>query len=131
MQAEPINGHRSSGEEGHERWMARALALAARGAGHTSPNPSVGAVIVRSGQVVGEGYHRRAGSAHAEVDALRQAGEAARGATLYVTLAAAFELEQTAVERVGRDILVRGRVARDPSAAVEGRVAVPASGETG
>ena len=66
--------------------MQCAIALAARGAGHTSPNPVVGAVAVCGGRVVGEGYHRRAGEAHAEVEALRQAGESAAGATLYVTL---------------------------------------------
>src|SRR6185503_18724853 len=66
--------------------MARALDLAARGEGETNPNPMVGCVVVRGGRVVGEGYHRRAGGPHAEVHALRQAGERARGATLYVTL---------------------------------------------
>jgi len=66
--------------------MRRALALAAQGRGRTSPNPMVGAVIVRDGQVVGEGYHQRAGTPHAEIHALRQAGERARGGTLYVNL---------------------------------------------
>ena len=68
------------------RWMGRALELAARGAGMTSPNPAVGAVLVAAGRAVGEGFHARAGAAHAEVEALGQAGAAARGATLYVTL---------------------------------------------
>lgn len=68
------------------RWMGRALELAARGAGLTSPNPVVGAVLVAAGRAVGEGYHVRAGAAHAEAEALAQAGAAARGATLYVTL---------------------------------------------
>jgi diaminohydroxyphosphoribosylaminopyrimidine deaminase/5-amino-6-(5-phosphoribosylamino)uracil reductase len=67
-------------------WMRRALALAARGWGQTAPNPMVGAVVVRDGAVVGEGWHTRFGDAHAEVEALRAAGERARGATLYVTL---------------------------------------------
>src|SRR5262245_55017995 len=66
--------------------MRRALELAEQGRGLTSPNPMVGAVIVRDGTVVGEGYHRRAGSAHAEVEALGSAGDRAREATLYVTL---------------------------------------------
>ncbi|NLW07490.1 MAG: bifunctional diaminohydroxyphosphoribosylaminopyrimidine deaminase/5-amino-6-(5-phosphoribosylamino)uracil reductase RibD [Clostridia bacterium] len=66
--------------------MRRALELAARGLGRTSPNPAVGAVIVRDGRVVGEGYHQRAGTPHAEIHALRAAAEAARGGTLYVTL---------------------------------------------
>src|SRR2546426_9062672 len=66
--------------------MARALALAWRGAGQTSPNPPVGAVVVHQGKIVSAGYHRRAGGPHAEVVALRQADRQARGATLYVTL---------------------------------------------
>lgn len=69
-----------------ERLMRRALALAARGLGETSPNPVVGCVVARGGRVVGEGFHRRAGGPHAEVLALGQAGARARGATLYVTL---------------------------------------------
>jgi diaminohydroxyphosphoribosylaminopyrimidine deaminase / 5-amino-6-(5-phosphoribosylamino)uracil reductase len=69
-----------------ERMMRRALALAARGLGETSPNPAVGCVIARAGRVVGEGFHARAGSAHAEALALQRAGARARGATLYVTL---------------------------------------------
>jgi diaminohydroxyphosphoribosylaminopyrimidine deaminase / 5-amino-6-(5-phosphoribosylamino)uracil reductase len=68
------------------RWMGRALELAGRGAGLTSPNPVVGAVLVGAGRAVGEGFHARAGGAHAEAEALEQAGAAARGATLYVTL---------------------------------------------
>ena len=67
-------------------YMKLALRLAARGAGWVSPNPMVGAVVVKDGQIVGRGYHRRAGAPHAEVEALRQAGDAARGADLYVTL---------------------------------------------
>ncbi|MDD2420853.1 MAG: bifunctional diaminohydroxyphosphoribosylaminopyrimidine deaminase/5-amino-6-(5-phosphoribosylamino)uracil reductase RibD [Heliobacteriaceae bacterium] len=67
-------------------YMARALALAARGKGQTSPNPVVGCVITNGGQIVGEGYHQRAGTPHAEVHAIKQAGERARGGTLYVTL---------------------------------------------
>jgi len=69
------------------RHMARALQLARRGLFSTPPNPSVGCVIVdRDGAVVGEGHHERAGGPHAEVEALRQAGAAARGATVYVSL---------------------------------------------
>lgn len=67
-------------------YMKLALRLAAKGAGWVSPNPMVGAVVVQDGQIVGQGYHRRVGAAHAEVSALRQAGDAARGADLYVTL---------------------------------------------
>jgi diaminohydroxyphosphoribosylaminopyrimidine deaminase / 5-amino-6-(5-phosphoribosylamino)uracil reductase len=65
--------------------LERALELAERGRGTTHPNPVVGAVIVRDGVVVGEGWHERKGEAHAEVNALAQAGEQARAATLYVT----------------------------------------------
>ena len=64
----------------------RALDLAERGRGTTHPNPVVGAVIERDGEVVGEGWHERAGGPHAEVVALEEAGERARGATMYVTL---------------------------------------------
>ncbi len=67
-----------------ERFMRRALELARRGKPH--PNPFVGAVVVRQGRIVGEGWHRRRGQDHAEVEALRQAGTRARGATIYVTL---------------------------------------------
>src|SRR3954451_3632572 len=67
-------------------YMLRALDLARRGWGQTAPNPMVGAVVVRDGAVVGEGFHARYGEEHAEVGALRGAGERAHGATLYVTL---------------------------------------------
>ncbi|NWE50742.1 bifunctional diaminohydroxyphosphoribosylaminopyrimidine deaminase/5-amino-6-(5-phosphoribosylamino)uracil reductase RibD, partial [Pseudomonas gingeri] len=67
-------------------YMARALELARKGRYSTHPNPRVGCVIVRDGVVVGEGWHVRAGEPHAEVHALREAGENARGATAYVTL---------------------------------------------
>jgi diaminohydroxyphosphoribosylaminopyrimidine deaminase / 5-amino-6-(5-phosphoribosylamino)uracil reductase len=69
-----------------EGWMARAVALAEGGRGTASPNPMVGAVLVRDGRVVGEGFHRAAGLAHAEALALAAAGELAAGATCYVTL---------------------------------------------
>ena len=69
--------------------MRRALELAARGLFTTTPNPRVGCVVVRDGRVIGEGWHERAGEAHAETQALADAtarGEATRGATVYVTL---------------------------------------------
>lgn len=66
--------------------MARALQLAERGLWTTSPNPRVGCVVVRNGEVVGEGWHEKAGEPHAEVHALRAAGDKAKGATAYVTL---------------------------------------------
>ncbi len=67
-------------------FMKMALDLAVKGEGSTSPNPMVGAVVVKDGQVVGSGYHKIAGGPHAEVNALEAAGELAKGATLYVTL---------------------------------------------
>ena len=68
------------------RYMTRALELAGRGLYTTTPNPRVGCVVVRDGDVVGEGWHEKAGEPHAEVNALRAAGARARGATAYVTL---------------------------------------------
>lgn len=67
-------------------FMARALKLAEKGLYTTHPNPRVGCVIVKNGEIIGEGWHERAGEPHAEVHALRQAGERARGADVYVTL---------------------------------------------
>jgi diaminohydroxyphosphoribosylaminopyrimidine deaminase / 5-amino-6-(5-phosphoribosylamino)uracil reductase len=69
-----------------EELLGRALELAERGRGTTAPNPVVGAVLVRDGEIVGEGWHERAGLPHAEIVALEAAGDRARGATLYVTL---------------------------------------------
>lgn len=67
-------------------YMKKALSLAKLALGYTSPNPAVGCVIVKDGEIVGTGYHRKAGTPHAEVWALREAGEKAKGATVYVTL---------------------------------------------
>jgi diaminohydroxyphosphoribosylaminopyrimidine deaminase / 5-amino-6-(5-phosphoribosylamino)uracil reductase len=67
-------------------YMRRALALAQQGWGQTAPNPMVGAVVVKDGAIVGEGYHARFGEAHAEALALKAAGDRARGSTMYVTL---------------------------------------------
>lgn len=69
-----------------ENYLRRALRLAQRGRYRTSPNPMVGALVVRAGEVIAEGCHRRVGGPHAEIEALAKAGDAARGATLYVTL---------------------------------------------
>ncbi|MGH7848474.1 MAG: bifunctional diaminohydroxyphosphoribosylaminopyrimidine deaminase/5-amino-6-(5-phosphoribosylamino)uracil reductase RibD [Candidatus Binatia bacterium] len=69
-----------------ERYMRIALRWARRGAGRTSPNPMVGAILVRGGEVIAAGYHRRAGEDHAEIVALKRAGARARGATLYLNL---------------------------------------------
>jgi diaminohydroxyphosphoribosylaminopyrimidine deaminase/5-amino-6-(5-phosphoribosylamino)uracil reductase len=107
-----------------ERWMRRALVLAARGAGETNPNPMVGCVIVKAGRVVGEGYHRRAGGPHAEVLALEQAGVRARGATLYVNLEPCAHQGRTppCAPRVAAAGVKRVVAAmRDPNPLVDGR----------
>jgi diaminohydroxyphosphoribosylaminopyrimidine deaminase/5-amino-6-(5-phosphoribosylamino)uracil reductase len=77
------------------RFMRRALELAERGWGRVAPNPLVGAVVARGGEVVGEGWHSEYGHPHAEVEALRAAGPAARGATIYVTLEPCAHFGQT------------------------------------
>jgi len=69
-----------------QHYMECALSLARLAMGYTSPNPAVGAVVVKDGLIVGMGYTQPAGSEHAEIMALRQAGDKARGATMYVTL---------------------------------------------
>jgi len=74
------------GNDFDSRMMQRCLELAKRATGRTSPNPLVGAVIVKDGEIIGEGFHPRAGEPHAEVFALKAAGAAARGATIYVSL---------------------------------------------
>lgn len=79
----------------HQYWMQRAIQLAAKGLGRTSPNPVVGAVLIRDDKVVGEGYHHKAGTPHAETLALEQARELARGATLYVSLEPCCHLGKT------------------------------------
>ncbi len=79
-----VRGGAGASSERDRAFMLRALALARRGRPH--PNPFVGAVVVRDGRIVGEGYHRRRGGPHAEAVALVRAGRAARGATMYVTL---------------------------------------------
>jgi diaminohydroxyphosphoribosylaminopyrimidine deaminase/5-amino-6-(5-phosphoribosylamino)uracil reductase len=105
-------------------YMAQALNLARKGLYSTHPNPCVGCVIVRDGQVVGEGWHVRAGEGHAEVHALAQAGERARGATAYVTLEPCSHHGRTPP---CADALVRAGVARvvaamrDPNPQVAGR----------
>jgi diaminohydroxyphosphoribosylaminopyrimidine deaminase/5-amino-6-(5-phosphoribosylamino)uracil reductase len=72
--------------EQDNRFMTRAIRLAEHGMMTTDPNPRVGCVLVRNGEIVGEGWHQRAGEPHAEINALQMAGERARGATAYVTL---------------------------------------------
>jgi len=106
------------------KFMRRAITLARKGVGKTSPNPAVGAVIVHDGAVVGEGWHRRAGTPHAEVHALHQAGELARGSDVYVTLEPCSHFGRTPP---CADALVAAGVARvyvgmvDPNPLVSGR----------
>jgi diaminohydroxyphosphoribosylaminopyrimidine deaminase/5-amino-6-(5-phosphoribosylamino)uracil reductase len=111
-------------ENDDTRFMRRALRLAARGLGETNPNPMVGCVIVKGGRVVGEGFHARAGAAHAEVQALARAGARARGATLYTNLEPCAHHGRTppcapAIARAGIRRVVAAM--RDPDPRVNGR----------
>jgi diaminohydroxyphosphoribosylaminopyrimidine deaminase/5-amino-6-(5-phosphoribosylamino)uracil reductase len=104
--------------------MRRALRLAARGQGRVEPNPMVGCVIARSGRIVGEGYHRRFGGPHAEVEALRRCRTAPRKATAYVTLEPCCHLGKTppCTQALIEAGIARVVVAlRDPNALVAGR----------
>lgn len=108
----------------HEYYMARALQLAKLGLYSTSPNPRVGCVIVREGVIVGEGWHKKAGGPHAEVHALQDAGDMAKGATAYVTLEPCAHTGRTAPCAQG---LIEAGIAevigatRDPNPLVSGR----------
>ncbi len=107
-----------------DAYMQRALELAARGLGRTSPNPAVGAVIVRGSRIIGEGFHRRAGGPHAEIEALRSLKGSAKGATLYVNLEPCSHHGRTppcvdAVIQAGIQRVVIGTV--DPNPLVAGR----------
>ncbi|MGE5699970.1 MAG: bifunctional diaminohydroxyphosphoribosylaminopyrimidine deaminase/5-amino-6-(5-phosphoribosylamino)uracil reductase RibD [Deltaproteobacteria bacterium] len=105
-------------------FMRMALALARKGVGRTSPNPAVGAVLVRGRKVVGRGYHRAAGLPHAEVEAIRDAGRAAGGADLYVTLEPCCTVGRTGpcTEAVLSAGIRRVAVAmKDPNPAVSGK----------
>ena len=110
--------------KGDSIYMMRALNLARKGLGRTAPNPPVGAVVVKNGRVVGEGFHPKAGLAHAEVFALQAAGEEAKGATLYVTLEPCSHFGKTppctdAVIKAGIARVVVGSV--DPNPVVAGK----------
>ena len=111
--------------ERDDRYMTLALRLAEKGRGTASPNPMVGAVVVKNGRIVGEGFHLRPGQPHAEILALRQAGTRARGATLYVTLEPCCHLLKRTppcVPEVLRSGINRVVIAmRDPNPSVSGR----------
>ncbi len=116
-----------------DRFMARALRLAARGRGTTHPNPMVGAVVVKSGQVVGEGWHSRPGEKHAEDAALAAAGPAAAGSTLYVNLEPCCHHGKTppcteAILKAGVKRVVIGCTDRDTRVAGKGEAALRESG---
>lgn len=112
------------GDEIDKRYMRLALRLALKGAGRTSPNPMVGAVLVRGGRIIATGYHQRAGGDHAEIVALKRAGERARGATLYLNLEPCNHQGRTppctlSLIRAGVKRVVAGMV--DPNPLVSGR----------
>jgi len=114
-------------------WMARALALAARGRGLTSPNPMVGALVVRDGTLVAERFHERAGGPHAETAALAEAGARARGATLYVTLEPCNHVGRTppcveAIVRAGVQRVVAATADPNPRVRGGGAAALAAAG---
>ncbi len=104
-------------------YMKQALDLAEKGRGWTSPNPMVGALVVKDGRIVGRGYHRRAGASHAEVNAIDDAGACARGATLYVTLEPCNHVGRTppCTRKINETGIRRVVVAmRDPNPGVQG-----------
>jgi diaminohydroxyphosphoribosylaminopyrimidine deaminase/5-amino-6-(5-phosphoribosylamino)uracil reductase len=116
-----------------ERWMGRALELAERGRGFVEPNPLVGAVVVRDGALVGEGWHERFGARHAEVNALAAAGDAARGATLYCTLEPCCHHGKTppctdAILRAGVQRVVAAMLDQFPQVAGHGVASLRAAG---
>lgn len=111
-------------EELDRKYMARALQLALRGAGHTRPNPMVGAVLVKDGRIIGEGWHKQYGGPHAEVNAFASATEDPEGATLYVSLEPCSHYGKTPP---CADLIIRKKVARvvaaleDPNPLLSGR----------
>ena len=108
-----------------EYYMRKALRLARRGLGKTRPNPMVGAVLVRNGEIIGQGYHRRYGGNHAEINAIQDAGGEVSGATLYVTLEPCCHHQKKTPPCL--DALLRGNIGRvvigtvDPNPLVNGR----------
>jgi diaminohydroxyphosphoribosylaminopyrimidine deaminase/5-amino-6-(5-phosphoribosylamino)uracil reductase len=119
-----LNNSGDSQKKTDAEFMKRALLLSEKGRGQVSPNPLVGAVIVKDGQFIAEGYHQQFGQAHAEVNALLKAGDAAAGATLYVNLEPCSHQGKTgpcteAILKAGIARVVIGM--RDPNPLVDGR----------
>lgn len=117
----------------HLSFMARAITLARKGQYTTHPNPRVGCVLVKEGQIIAEGYHQRAGGPHAEIVALRAAGEAAKGATAYVTLEPCSHTGRTppcadALVRAGISIVVIAMQDPNPCVAGSGIARLKAAG---
>ncbi|MGE0642318.1 MAG: bifunctional diaminohydroxyphosphoribosylaminopyrimidine deaminase/5-amino-6-(5-phosphoribosylamino)uracil reductase RibD [Nitrospira sp.] len=114
-----------TGTEQDLRFMTLALRLAAKGQGTTSPNPMVGALVVRQGKIMGQGFHLRPGTPHAEILALQQAAAHARGATLYVTLEPCCHLNKRTppcVPEIIQSGIRRAVIAmQDPNPSVKGR----------
>ncbi|TFE03299.1 bifunctional diaminohydroxyphosphoribosylaminopyrimidine deaminase/5-amino-6-(5-phosphoribosylamino)uracil reductase RibD [Jeotgalibacillus sp. R-1-5s-1] len=108
----------------HEKWMKMAISMAEALQGQTSPNPTVGSVVVKNGRVIGMGAHLKAGEGHAEVNAIRQAGDQAEGATIYVTLEPCSHYGKTPpcaeliIEKKLRTVVIGSK---DPNPQVSGR----------
>jgi diaminohydroxyphosphoribosylaminopyrimidine deaminase / 5-amino-6-(5-phosphoribosylamino)uracil reductase len=135
MKAGPSSTADNSGLERYDdqKWLARALELAAKGKGLASPNPMVGAVLLRDGQVIAEGFHTYDGLRHAEIIALEAAGEKARGATLYVNLEPCSHTGRTgpcsrALIAAGVERVVAGMIDPNPSVAGRGLKELRAAG---
>lgn len=117
----------------HEELMREALRLAKKGVGKTSPNPAVGSVIARGGEVIAGGWHRKAGLPHAEIEALARAGKNAKGATLYVTLEPCCHFGRTppctdAIISSGVKRVIVGAPDPNPKVAGKGVAALQAAG---
>lgn len=129
---QPSPSHTSSNPH-HQQMMQRCLHLAKQAAGFTTPNPLVGCVIERDGEIVGEGYHPKAGEPHAEVFALRAAGDKAKGATAYVSLEPCNHFGRTppcsdALVKAGVAKVVVGMVDPDPRVSGKGIERLRAAG---
>ncbi len=110
--------------EDYNFYMEKALKLAKKGEGKVNPNPKVGAIVIKDNKIIGEGYHKYFGGPHAEVYALREAGEKAKGATIYVTLEPCSHYGKTppcakAIVKAG---IAKAVIAmKDPNSLVQGR----------